>query len=108
MEQLPRFQSIRSTGRPIGRLVMAAGGQLVRLGTVGEHGPNLSRAVTCGLKNKVASIRRPTGTLVAALIAGQLHELPGSRVHDVDIVVVVRTAPTEGQQLAVGRPGRID
>src|SRR5438105_15257030 len=97
-------------GGPVGRFVVTGEGELVWLGAVGEHGPNLARADpgTRGLKDDVAAIWRPTGTLVAALVASQFDELAGSSVHDVDIVVVVGAAPAEGQQLAVGRPGGVD
>src|ERR1700731_870610 len=56
----------------------------------------------------MAAVRGPTGTLVAALVAGQFDKLAGGCVHNVDVVVVVGTAPTEGQQLTIGRPGRVD
>src|SRR5437773_10288828 len=82
----------------------------MRLGTVGEHGPNLARTDTGarGFEDDMTAIGRPTGALVAALIAGQFNDLPGGGVHDVNVVVVVRATPTEGQQLAVGRPGGVD
>src|SRR5205823_6953938 len=78
------------------------------LGTVGEHGPDLALAGTRGFKNKMAPIGGPTGTLVAALVAGEFEELPGRRVHDVKVVVVVRATPTESQQLAVRRPSGVN
>src|SRR5438552_17840448 len=56
----------------------------------------------------MAAVRGPTGTLVAALIAGQFDKLAGGGVHDVDVVVVVGAAPTEGQQLAIGGPRRVN
>src|SRR5205807_8812144 len=80
----------------------------MRLRTVGEHGPNLAFARARGFKNQMAAIGRPTGTLVAALIAGQFENLHGSGIYDVEIVVIVRASPTESQQLAVGRPGWVD
>src|SRR5229473_6920131 len=76
----------------------------MRLGAIGQHGPNLARAAACRFKNEVAAVGRPTGALVAALVAGQLDNLAGSGVHDVKVVIVVGAAPTESQQLAIGRP----
>src|SRR5467141_522938 len=56
----------------------------------------------------MAAVRGPTGTLVATLVAGQFDKLAGGGVHNVDVVVVVGAAPTEGQQLTIGRRGRVD
>src|SRR5215472_1553858 len=105
---LPRFQGNDSMRGPIGRLVVAAGCQLVRLRTIGEHGPDLALAGTRGFKNQMAAIGRPARALVTALIAGHFQDLPRGRVHDVKVVVVIGAAPTEGQQLAVRRPGGVD
>src|SRR5947207_7482265 len=82
----------------------------MRLGTVGEHGPNLARTDTGarGFEDDMTAIGRPTGALVAALIAGQFNDLPGGGVHDVDVVVVVRATPTEGQQLADRKSTRLN
>src|SRR5712691_187154 len=97
-----------SSRRPIGRFIVAAGRQLVRLRTVCQHGPDLPGAAAGRFENQVAAIGGPAGTLVAALVAGQLDDLPRGGVHDVDVVVVVGPAPTEGQQLAIGRPCGVD
>src|SRR5215472_18727640 len=80
----------------------------MRLRTVGEHGPNLALARACRLEDKVAAIGRPAGALVAALIARQFEELLRGRIDDVKVVVIVRASPAERQQLAVGRPRRVD
>src|SRR5436853_6490444 len=80
----------------------------MRLRTVRKHGPDLPGAAPGRFENEMAAVRGPTGTLVAALVAGQFDKLAGGGVHDVDVVVVVGTAPTEGQQLAVGRPSGVD
>src|SRR6266478_1016598 len=56
----------------------------------------------------MAAVRGPTGTLVAALDTGEFDKLAGSGVHDVDVVIVVGSTPTESQQLAIGRPRRVD
>src|SRR5712664_2891872 len=80
----------------------------MRLRTVRKHGPDLPGAAAGGFENEMAAVRRPTGTLVAALVACQLYKLAGGGVHDVDVVIVVGAAPTESQQLAIGRPRRVD
>src|SRR5271155_1659696 len=95
-------------GGPIGRLVVAGAGELVGLGAVGQHRPDLARAATGGFEDEVAAVWGPAGALVAAGIAGELEELAGGGVHYVEIVVAAGTAPREGQQLAVGGPGGID
>src|SRR6267378_3527402 len=80
----------------------------MRLRTVRKHGPDLPGAAPGRFENQMAAVRGPTGTLVAALVAGQFDKLARGGVHNVDVVVVVGAAPTEGQQLAVGRPRRVD
>src|SRR6266550_769047 len=80
----------------------------MRLRTVRKHSPDLPGAAAGRFENQMAAVRGPTGTLVAGLVAGQFDKLAGGGVHDVDVVVVVGAAPTEGQQLAVGRPRRVD
>src|SRR5882762_5159031 len=77
----------------------------MRLRTVRKHGPDLPGATAGRFENEMAAVRGPTGTLVAALIAGQFDKLARGGVHDVD---VVGAAPTEGQQLAIGRPRRVN
>src|SRR4029077_6962594 len=59
-------------------------------------------------EDEVAAIGGPTGPFVAALVAGQFNNLPRRGVHDVNVIVVVGAAPTEGQELAIRRPGWID
>src|ERR1700676_1237075 len=80
----------------------------MRLRTVRKHGPDLPGAAPGRFENEMAAVRGPTGTLVAALISGNFDKLAGGGVHNVDVVVVVGAAPTEGQQLAIGRPCRVD
>src|SRR5260370_37393369 len=92
----------------IGRLVVAASGELVRLGAIGQHGPYLPGAAAGGFENEVAAVGSPTGTLVAGLVTGQLHKLARGGVHNVGIVVVVGAAPTASQPLAIVRPSLID
>src|ERR1700732_3301147 len=78
------------------------------LGAIGEHGPNLTLAVARGLENDMAAVGSPTGALVFAAVAGNLANIARGRIHDVNVVIAVRAAPTEGDHLAVRRPGRID
>src|SRR5713226_2727488 len=86
----------KSACRPVRRLVVTGGRQLARLGAIGEHGPDLARAAAGRFKNKVPTVGRPTGAFGAALVARQLYNLAGSRVHDVNVVVVIGSTPTEG------------
>src|SRR5260370_23019591 len=101
---LPRTSALR----PVRRFVVAGSGKLPRLGAVGQHGPDLPGAGTRGFKNKVPSIWSPTGAFVASCVVGQFYDLAAGDFHDVDVVIIAGPAPTERQQLAVGRPGRIN
>ncbi len=56
----------------------------------------------------MTAVGRPTGAFVAADVARKFDNLPRGNVHHVDVVVIAGPAPTEGQKLAVGRPGRVD
>src|SRR6266851_3896466 len=101
---LPRTSALR----PVRRFVVTGSGKLPRLGAIGQHGPDLPGAGTRGFKNKVPSIWSPTGALVAPGVARQFYDLTAGNFHHVYIVVAGRATPTECQQLAVGRPGRIN
>jgi len=87
---------------------VAGSGELVGLRTVGEHRPDLTRAGASGFEYEMAAIGSPGGTLVAPLVAGDLEQLAGSYIHDVEIVVSAGTTPTEREELAIGRPSGID
>src|ERR1700726_1527203 len=78
------------------------------LGAVGKHTPDLARAAASRFEHDVAAIGSPTGAFIATLIASNLDDFAGGRFHHVDVVVAVGPAPTEGQDLSIGRPGRID
>src|SRR5258708_30318715 len=78
------------------------------LRAVREHGPDLSLAIARGFKDDVAAVGRPTGALVLTTVARDLNDLARGPLHDVDVVIAVGAAPTKGDHLAVGRPGRID
>src|ERR1700719_1055030 len=78
------------------------------LRAVGEHGPDLALAIARGFEDDVAAVGRPTGALVLATVARDLDDLARGGFHDVDVVIAVGPAPTEGDHLTVGRPGRID
>src|SRR5580658_3403180 len=57
----------------------------------------------------MAAVGSPAGALVAASrVRREIDDVLGGRLHDVDIVVAVRAAPTEGQELTVGGPGGVD
>src|SRR5450432_2671483 len=86
-----------SMGRPVGRLVVPIHGELVGLRAVCQHGPNLTGATASGFEHDVTAVGRPTGTLVAARVAGDLDDLMGGRIHDVNVEVTFRAAPTEGK-----------
>src|SRR6266853_3715978 len=94
--------------RPVRRFVVAGSGKLPRLSAIGQHGPDLPGAGARGFKNKVPSIWSPTGAFVASCVVGQFDDLAAGDFHDVDVIIITRPAPTERQQLAVGRPGRIN
>src|SRR6267154_1667198 len=78
------------------------------LRAIGKHGPDLALAVAGGLEDDVAAIGSPTGTLVLAAVAGDLTDLAGGGIHDVDVEIAVGASPTEGDHLTVGRPRRVD
>src|ERR1700737_1275554 len=97
-----------SFGGPVGRFMVAGGGQLRRLRPIGQHGPDLRGAAASRFENEMAAIGSPAWPFVAALVARQLDKLLRGGIHDVDVVVVVGAAPTESQQLAIGRPRGIN
>ena len=55
-----------SAGGPVGRFVVALGGELAGFRAIGKHDPYLARAAAGGFKDDVAAIGSPTGALVAA------------------------------------------
>src|SRR5882762_7987521 len=78
------------------------------LRAVGKHSPDLALAVTGGFEDDVAAVGSPTGALVLAAVASDLTDLAGGGIHDVDVEIAIRAAPTEGDHLAVGGPRRVD
>lgn len=78
------------------------------LGTVGEHAPDLARAAASRFVHDVTTVGSPAGAFVAAGVAGDLDDFAGGGLHDVDVVIAGRTAPTEGKNLSVGGPRGID
>src|SRR3974390_3486785 len=56
----------------------------------------------------MTAIWGPAGAFIAALVAGQFADLARSDVHNVDVIVAGWAAPRKSEELAVGRPGRID
>ena len=95
-------------GGPVGGFVVAGVSELVRLGAVGEHGPDLARAAASGFEDDVAAIGSPGGAFIAAGIAGNFEDMVRDHVHDVDVVIAGGTTPGKGEKLAVRRPSRID
>ncbi len=91
-----------SAGGPVGRFVVALGGELAGFGTVGEHDPNLARAAASGFEDDMAAIGSPTGAFVAAGVAGNFADGARGDIHDVDVVIAAGTTPTEGEELAIG------
>jgi len=80
----------------------------VGLGAVGQHGPDLAGAGAGGLEDEVAAVGSPAGAFVAAGVARDFKNVARADVHDVDVVVAGGAAPTESDELAIGRPGRVD
>ena len=87
---------------------MTLGSELAGIGTIGEHDPDLARATAGGFEDDVSAIGRPTGTFVASGVASNFADGAAGGVHDVDVVIAAGTAPTEGEELSIGRPGGID
>src|SRR5579859_1723458 len=82
-------------------------------GAVGEHGPDLVVAIDGALEDQVAAVGRPAGEIVAAGVVCELDPTLGGDVHDVDVLPAgsagtVFAVPAEGEELAVGGPGRGD
>src|ERR1700730_16828413 len=78
------------------------------LRAVGKHAPDLARAAASRFEHDVTPISCPAGTFVATGVARDLDNFAGSSFHYVDVVVAVGPAPTEGQNLSIGGPGRIN
>src|SRR5271166_2575862 len=94
--------------RPVRRLIVPDRGQLPRLRTIRQHGPNLAVASTRGLEHDVPPVRSPAGPFVASGIPRDFHDAQRSHIHDVDVVIPGRPPPAKGQQLSVRGPSRID
>src|SRR5262249_58306171 len=69
--------------RPVRRFIVSRRRQLVRLRTVRQHHPNLSRAVPRGFKHNVPAIRCPRWTLVPPCVPGDLNNLLRGYVHHI-------------------------
>src|SRR5580658_3648367 len=96
-----RQRSAQLFWRPVGRFVLALIRQLPRQAAIGEHGPDVPRAGARGFENKVTSVGRPAGPLVATLVARQFHELPGHNVHDIDIEITARPWPARCGEVSI-------
>lgn len=76
---------------------MSVDSQLVGLGAVGQHGPDLAWASAGGFEDDMATVGSPAGALVvASRVRREIDDVLRGRLHDVDIVVAVWAAPTEG------------
>src|SRR5271165_893933 len=82
---------------PVGHEVAPAFCELLLLGAVGEHGPDLAFAVDGALEDDVAAVGRPGGEIVGAGVMGKLLPALGGDVHYVDVL----TAGRAGTVLAV-------
>src|SRR5436309_340858 len=96
---------------PIWLRIVAAEGQLLHLGAVREHRPNLFRSGTARLKDDMSAIRGPGWEIVATAIVRKLHPLLAGEIHQVDIIGARRSRtvlpePGKGQKLTVRSPGR--
>src|SRR5579863_6369109 len=102
MESFGQFSRLVSLlGRPVGRFIVAFGGELARLGAVGEHAPDLTRTVARGFEDDMATIGRPARALVAAArVRSEIDDFLRRRIHDVNVVIAVGAPPTEGEELA--------
>src|SRR5580704_18798585 len=56
----------------------------------------------------MAAVGSPAWTLVAASVAGDLDDAARGGVHDVNVVIVVGSAPAKREERTIRRPGRVD
>src|ERR1017187_603375 len=94
---------------PHGPLILTECGQLLQLGSIGQHGVNLAGTAARFCESDVDAIRRPTGILVLAIAMRQLHVLLSCNVHgeNVECAGCVSLGPCKGDALAVGVPRSI-
>src|SRR4051812_6279462 len=98
---------------PVGHEVVAYMGQLVLLGAIGQHCPDLAMSADLSLKDDVPAVWGPGGKIVAAGLMGELQPTLAGDIHDVDVLPARRARPvfaipTEGEHGSVGSPGRRD
>ncbi len=84
-------------------------GQLLQLGSVGQHGINLAGIAASLREDDVDAIGRPTGILVLAIAVRQLHVVPSSNIHSeyVEGAGGITLGPRKSDVLPVGMPRRI-
>nr|UXE45679.1 hypothetical protein Hi04_10k_c5190_00017 [uncultured bacterium] len=92
---IPPYDLIGSTSRsdeayllfptPVRLRIVSCKRQLLNLGAIRQHGPDLQTSRPVRLKHKMAIIRRPRGKVVAAAIVRQLHPLLAGNIHQVNI-----------------------
>src|ERR1039458_8215919 len=94
---------------PHGPFVLTECGQLLQLGSIGQHGINLAGTAARFCESDVDAIGRPTGILVLAIAMRQLHVLLSCNVHGENIESAGRVSlgPRKSDALAVGMPRSI-
>src|SRR6516162_8505820 len=94
---------------PVGLRIAATESQLLDLGSIRQHGPDLFRSRTARLKHDMAPVRRPAREVVAPAIVSQLDPLFTRDIHQINIVRTGRSRsvfakPCECQELSIRRP----
>ena len=77
--------SEKSLPTPVGHKVIARVGELMLLGAVGQHGPDLGVTADGAFKDDVASIGRPGGIVVAPGFVGDLEVLLAGDIDDMNV-----------------------
>src|ERR1035438_472402 len=93
---------------PIRLGIASSKSQLLQLGSIGQHGPNLFFARTARLKHNMPPIRRPRRKIIAPTIVRQLDPLLTRNVHQVEVrrsrfTGSVLPNPRKGEKLPVRR-----
>src|SRR5580693_3435965 len=96
---------------PVRLRIASRKSQLMELGAIGEHHPDLFLPRPARLKDDVAAVRRPERKIVAPAIVSKLPPLLAGDVHQVNIggawiAGTILPRPCHRKELAVGRPVR--
>src|ERR1700722_2341609 len=94
---------------PIRLRIASRKSQLLKLGAVRQHGPNLFLAGAAGLKHNMPIIRRPGRKIVAPAIVRQLHPLLTGNVHQINVrrsrlTRPILADPRQTEKLPIRRP----